>query len=47
MPNGEYSNLLTAGAFSGEPFSGVKSSPVKNWYLLTFPDNKDLGSLSV
>ena len=35
LPNGEYSDLLIAVAFSGET-----SSPVKNSYLRTFPDHK-------
>ena len=40
FPNGEYSNLFNAGAFSSKSFSGKTSLPVKNSYLLTFPDDK-------
>ena len=39
-PNGEYSNLLILPAFSNSPFPGKTSSPIKNSYLLTFPDDK-------
>ena len=38
--NAEYSNLLIVAAFSNNPFSGKTSSPIKNKYLPTFPDNK-------
>ena len=40
LPNGKYSNLFIVAAFSGKSFSGKTSSPVKNSYLLTFPDDK-------
>ena len=40
LPNGEYSNLFNATAFSSKPFSGKTSLPVKNSFLLTFPDEK-------
>ena len=35
LPNGEYSNLWISAAFSGKT-----SLPVKNSYLLIFPDDK-------
>ena len=40
LPNGEYSNLFNAAAFSSKHFSGKISLPVKNSHLLTFPDDK-------
>ena len=40
LPNGEYSNLLIAAAFSNNSFFGRTSLPVKKSYLLTFPDDK-------
>ena len=40
LPNREYSNLVIAAAFSAKSFSDKKSFPVKNSYLLTFPDDK-------
>ena len=40
LPNGQYSNLFNAAAFFSNSFSGKTSLPVKNSYLLTFPDNK-------
>ena len=40
LPNAEYSNLLIVVAFSGKSFSGKIYLPVKNSYLLTFPDDK-------
>ena len=40
LPNEEYSNLLIAAAFSGKFFSGIKSWPATNLYLLTFPHDK-------
>ena len=39
LPNEEYSNLLIVPAFSSISFSGETSLPVKNLYLLTFPDD--------
>ena len=39
-PNGEYSNLFSAAAFSSKYFSDKTSVPVKNLHLLTFPDYK-------
>ena len=40
LPNGEHSNLMTAAAFSDNSFSGKTSLPLKNSYLLTFPDDR-------
>ena len=40
LPKGEYSNLFIVAAFSSKSFSGKTSFPVKNSYLLTFPDDK-------
>ena len=40
LPNGEYSNLFIVAAFSNKFLSGKTSLPVKNSYLLIFPDNK-------
>ena len=40
LPNGESLNLLIAATFSKKSFSGKASFPVKNSYLLTFPDDK-------
>ena len=40
LPNGEYSNLFIVATFSSNSFSGKTSLPVKNSYLLTFPDEK-------
>ena len=40
LPNGEYSNLLIVAAFSSKSFSRKTSLPVRNSYLLTFPDDK-------
>ena len=40
LPNGEYSNLFIVTDFSSKYFSGKTSFPVKNSYLLTFPDTK-------
>ena len=40
LPNSEYSKLFSAAAFSKKSFLGKKSLPVKNSYLLTFPDDK-------
>ena len=40
LPNGEHLNFFDATAFSGQLFSINTSLPVKNSYLLTFPDNK-------
>ena len=37
---GKYSNLLIVAAFSNISFFGKLSSPVKNLYLPTFPDDK-------
>ena len=36
----EYSNLFIVAAFSSKSFSGKTSLPIKNSYLLTFPDYK-------
>ena len=40
LPDGKYSTLLTAAAFSSKSFSDKTSLPVKNSYLPTFPDDK-------
>ena len=40
LPNRKYSNLYNLVAFSSWSFSGKTSLPVKNLYLLTFPDDK-------
>ena len=40
LPNNEYSNLLVIAAFSNKSFSGKTSLPVKNSYLMNFPDDK-------
>ena len=40
LPNGEYSNLFNVAAFSSKSFSGKTSLPVRNSYLLTFPNDK-------
>ena len=40
FPNGVYSNLLIEVAFSSKSFSGKLSFPVKNSFLLRFPDDK-------
>ena len=40
LPNGEYSTLLIAVAFSDSHFSSKISSPDKNSHLLKFLDNK-------
>ena len=40
LPKGKYSNLFIIAAFSSKSFSGQTSLPVKNSYLLTFPDIK-------
>ena len=40
FPNGEYSNLFNAAVFSNKSFYNKTSFPVKNSYLLTFPDDK-------
>ena len=40
LSNGEYSNLFIVVAFSNKSSLGKTSFPVKNLYLLTFPDNK-------
>ena len=40
LPNGEYSNLFYLAVFSKKSFSGKTSLPVKNRYILTFPDDK-------
>ena len=47
LPHGEYLNLLIVAAFSNSPFSGKTSSPAKNSYLLTFPDDKANSCFSV
>ena len=39
LPNGEFSNLLIVAASSNSTFFGKTSSPVKNLYLPTFPDD--------
>ena len=36
----KYSNLFNTTALSSKSFSGKTSLPVKNSYLLTFPDDK-------
>ena len=38
--NGEYQNLFNAAAFSNKSFSDKTSLPVKNSYLLPFPNEK-------
>ena len=40
LPNGEYSNHFIVAAFSSKFFSSKTYLPVKNSYLLTFPDDK-------
>ena len=40
LPNGEYSNLFIVADFSNNSYSGKTSLPVKNSYLVTFPDGK-------
>ena len=40
LPNGKDSNLLIVAPFSSSTFSCKLSSPVKNSYLPTFPDDK-------
>ena len=40
LPKGKYSNLLIIATFSSLSFSGKAFLPVKNLYLLTFPDDK-------
>ena len=40
MLNSKYSNPLIVAAFSNKFFSNKTSSPVKNSYLPTVPDNK-------
>ena len=40
LSNEEYSDLFIVVAFSSKSFSGKTSLPVKNSYLLTFPDDK-------
>ena len=40
QPHGEYSNLLIGAAFSKKSFFGKAFLPVKNSYILTFPDDK-------
>ena len=42
MPNSKYSNPLIVPAFSNKFFSSKTSSPVKNSYLPTVPDDKAL-----
>ena len=39
-PNGEYSNLFNAAAFSDKSFSDKTYLPVNISYLLTFPNDK-------
>ena len=38
--NGEDLNFFILAGFSSKSYSGKTSLPVKNSYLLTFPDNK-------
>ena len=40
LPNGNYSNLFNSAVFSSKSLSGKTFFPVKNSYLLTFPDDK-------
>ena len=40
LPKGKHSNLFIVAAFSSNSFSGKTSLPVKDSYLLTFPDDK-------
>ena len=40
LPIDEYLNILIVAAFSNKSCSGKPSSPVKNLYLLAFPDDK-------
>ena len=40
LSNGEYSNLFIVAAFSSNYFPGKASLPVKNSYLLTYPNDK-------
>ena len=39
LPKGQYSNIFIVAALSSKSFSGKIYLPVKNSYLLTFPDN--------
>ena len=40
LPNGEYYNIFIGATFSFTSFSDNFYLPVKNSYLLTFPDDK-------
>ena len=40
LHEGRYSNLFIIAAFSSKSFSSKTSLPIKNSYLVTFPDNK-------
>ena len=40
LPKGKYSIVFIVAAFSSKSVSGKTSLPVKNSYLLTFPDDK-------
>ena len=40
LPNGEYSNLFSAVAFSSNSVFGKTSLSVQNSYLLIFPDDE-------
>ena len=40
LPKVSSSSLPTLAAFSSKSFSGKTSLPVRNSYLLTFPDDK-------
>ena len=40
LPNGEYSNVFKAAAFSSKSFSVKTSLPIKNSYLLKFSDDE-------
>ena len=40
LSNEEYSNLFIVAAFPSNSFSGKTSWPVKNSYLLTYPNDK-------
>ena len=40
LPKGKYPNCFIVAAFFNWSFSGKTSLPLKNSYLLTFPDDK-------
>ena len=42
LPHGEYGNILIVAAFSNSPLIVKTYSSVKNSYLSTFPDDKNV-----